>query len=152
MEMHDGRICDNEMSSDPVASVQSTCLVSALNIPERRGKRKSTMETLSLLAAGPQPVLAGECGARKPCERLSMHAACVKIFPIDIIAKKRGISSIGERAEEDAIFSTVIAQREGSSSSVIVAPPPVTPTWCAYRRGMYSVSHPPSACTTLSGV
>src|SRR5260221_14375103 len=42
------------MRSDPVASVQGTCLVSALNIPEGRGKRKSPMETLSLLSAGPQ--------------------------------------------------------------------------------------------------
>jgi hypothetical protein len=53
------------MSSDPVASVQGTCLVSTLNIPERRGKRKSTMETLSLL-----------CEVREPSVPVILYSSC----------------------------------------------------------------------------
>src|SRR5947209_2152100 len=33
--------------------------------------------------------------------------------------------------KKDALFGAVIAQGEGSSSSVIVVLPPVVPTWCA---------------------
>ena len=58
MEMHYGRICDKRrvvsVSSGLASCVQGKRLVSALSVPEGEGKRKSTMETLSLLSAGPQ--------------------------------------------------------------------------------------------------